>query len=151
MAQTEHLPIYKAAYDLCLDLEQVVHKFSRYHKYTLGADLRDSARRALRLVVRANARRDKAPVLLELREELEKLKVLGDGMLKGVETGKRLDILAQAQQVVEIAQQNEGWLKSQGQGQGQNRRAMRETLAGPSVPGSPGSLSRLKEANAEAL
>lgn len=48
MAQTEHLPIYKAAYDLCLYLEQVVHKFSRYHKYTLGADLRDSARRALR-------------------------------------------------------------------------------------------------------
>lgn len=76
MAQTEHLPIYKAAYDLCLYLEQVVNQFSRYHKYTLGADLRDSARPALRLVVRANARRDRAPVLLELREELEELKVL---------------------------------------------------------------------------
>ena len=25
MAQTEHLPIYKSAYDLCLYLEQVVH------------------------------------------------------------------------------------------------------------------------------
>ena len=34
------------------------------------------ARRALKLVVRANARRDKAPVLLQLREELEELKVL---------------------------------------------------------------------------
>ena len=43
MAQTEHLPIYKAAYDLCLYLEQVVHGFSRYHKYSLGADLRDGA------------------------------------------------------------------------------------------------------------
>jgi hypothetical protein len=30
----------------------------------------------LRLVVRANARRDKAPVLLELREAVEDLKVL---------------------------------------------------------------------------
>ena len=48
MAQTEHLPIYKAAYDLCLYLEQVVHGFSRYHKYSLGADLRDGARRTLR-------------------------------------------------------------------------------------------------------
>lgn len=43
MAQTEHLPIYKSAYDLCLCLEQVGHNFSRYHKYTLGADLRDGA------------------------------------------------------------------------------------------------------------
>lgn len=33
MARSEHLPIYKAAYDLCLYFEQVVHGFSRYHKY----------------------------------------------------------------------------------------------------------------------
>jgi len=38
MARSEHLPIYKAAYDLCLYLEQVVRGFSRYHKYGLGAD-----------------------------------------------------------------------------------------------------------------
>jgi hypothetical protein len=60
MAQTEHLPIYKASYDLCLYLEQVVRGFSRYHTYTLGTDLRDGAPRILKLVVRANARRDKA-------------------------------------------------------------------------------------------
>jgi hypothetical protein len=39
MAQSEHLPIYKSRYDVCLYLEQVVQKFSRYHKYTLGAEL----------------------------------------------------------------------------------------------------------------
>ena len=33
MAQTEHLPIYKATYDACLYFEQVVRNFSRYHKY----------------------------------------------------------------------------------------------------------------------
>ena len=54
MAYTEHLPIYKGAYDLCLWLEQVVGGFSRYHKYSLGSDLRDGARRVLKLVVRAN-------------------------------------------------------------------------------------------------
>ena len=68
MAQTEHLPIYKRAYDLCLYLEQSVRSFSRYQKYGLGSDLRDGARRALRLIVRANARADKTPALLELRE-----------------------------------------------------------------------------------
>ena len=48
--------------------------FSRSHKYSLGADLRDGARRVLKRVVRADARRDKVPVLPELREELEELK-----------------------------------------------------------------------------
>ena len=56
MAQTEHLPIYNAAYDLCLYFEQVVRNFSRYHKYSIGQDLRDGARRVLRLIVHANAR-----------------------------------------------------------------------------------------------
>lgn len=60
MARSKHLPIYKRSYDLCLYLERVVQKFSRYHKYTLGVDLRDGARRVLKLIVRANARRDKA-------------------------------------------------------------------------------------------
>lgn len=75
MAQTEHLPIYKRSYDLCLYVEQVVRNFSRYHKYSLGSDLRDGARRVLKLVVRANSRRDKAAVLLAVREELEELKL----------------------------------------------------------------------------
>jgi hypothetical protein len=58
MAQTDHLPIYKAAYDLCLRIEQAVRKFLRYEKYAVGTDLREGARRILKLVVRANSRRD---------------------------------------------------------------------------------------------
>lgn len=61
MAQTEHLPIYKKAYDLCLYFEQIVRNFSRYHRYSLGRDLRDGSRRVLRLIVRANARRGRGP------------------------------------------------------------------------------------------
>ena len=52
MALTEHLTIYKSAHDLCLYIEQVVRNFSRYHKYSLGADLRDGAREVLKLVLR---------------------------------------------------------------------------------------------------
>jgi len=48
----------------------------RIEGYTLGADLRDGARCVLKLVVRANARRDKAQLLLQIREQLEELKVL---------------------------------------------------------------------------
>jgi hypothetical protein len=52
MARSEHLPIYKAIYDLCLYFEEIVRNFSRYHKYSLGGDLRDGARSVLKLVVR---------------------------------------------------------------------------------------------------
>jgi hypothetical protein len=134
MAHTEHLPIYKGCYDLCLYLEQVVHHFSRYHKYTLGADLRNGARCALKLVVRANARRDKVSVLLELREQLEELKVLLR-LGQDVKAFANFNAFSHAiQQVVELAKQNEGWLKSQRRGQGPNRRAMPSKLATPSVP-----------------
>ena len=139
MAQTEHLPIYKAAYDLCLYFEQVVRNFARYHKYSIGQDLRDGARRILKLIVRANARSDKAPVLLEIREEVEELKVLlrlchdakAFANFNSFEQGIRL--------VTDIARQNEGWLKSQQQGRspdraGQNRRAILTEIAEPSVP-----------------
>ncbi len=61
--------VYKQACDLCLYIEQVVQGFARYQKYSLGTDLRDTARRVLKLVVRANVRRDRRGVLLEIREE----------------------------------------------------------------------------------
>jgi len=134
MAQAEHLPIYKASYDLCLYLEQVVRNFSRYHKYTLGADLREGARRVLKLVVRANSRRDKAPLLVEVREEVEQLKVVLR-LCQDVKAFANFKAFEHAiGKAVEIAKQNEGWLKSQGQGHGESRRAMPEKPAAPGVP-----------------
>jgi hypothetical protein len=40
MARHEHLPIDKAALDLTVHFEKLVAGFSRYHKYTLGTELR---------------------------------------------------------------------------------------------------------------
>ncbi len=134
MARTEHLPVYKASYDLCLYLEQVVRGFARYHKYSMGQELRDGARFILKLIVRANARRDKVPVLLQIREELEELKVL----LRLCHDAKALPNFNSFEHaiclVTDIARQNEGWLKSQRQGRGQNRHAILEEVAKPSAP-----------------
>ncbi len=44
MARYEHLPIYKQALDVAVHFERVVAGFSRYHKYTLGAELRSQSR-----------------------------------------------------------------------------------------------------------
>ena len=47
MARYEHLPIFREAYDLSVHIEKIVRNFSRYHKYTLGTDLRNKSLRIL--------------------------------------------------------------------------------------------------------
>jgi hypothetical protein len=37
MARYEHLPIYRAAFDLAVHVEKLVRGFTRYHKYSLGS------------------------------------------------------------------------------------------------------------------
>jgi len=75
MAQYEHLPIYKKAYDLTIYFENTVRNFSRYNKYTLGTELRELSREVMQLIRRANDATDKAPLLLQNRERLEDLKI----------------------------------------------------------------------------
>jgi hypothetical protein len=41
MARHEHLPIYQVALDMTEHFENVVASFSRYHKHTLGTELRE--------------------------------------------------------------------------------------------------------------
>ncbi len=47
--------------------------FDRYHKYTLGTDLRTHSRRILERITEANESRDRRPVLEQLRQDLERL------------------------------------------------------------------------------
>ena len=63
MARYEHLPIYKAALDVAVGFEKLVAGFSRYHKYTLGTELRNGSRRVVEQVVRANAAHERLPEL----------------------------------------------------------------------------------------
>lgn len=76
MARYEHLPIYKAALDAAVHFEQVVAGFSRYHKYSLGSELRQASRGVIQQVIRANAARERLPALLQLRDDLEAVLVL---------------------------------------------------------------------------
>lgn len=112
MAQYEHLPIYRAAFDLLIYFENVVSRFSRYHKYTHGSALRDLSREALMLIVRANNTRDKQPVLEELRIKLEELKVV-IRICKEVKAFANFNSFETSiNQVIMIAKQNEGWVRS---------------------------------------
>ena len=54
MARFRHLPICRGAMDLALHLAHAVRRFPRYHKYTLGGELGQTAQRLCRLVARVN-------------------------------------------------------------------------------------------------
>lgn len=113
MAHYEHLPIYKKSLELAIFMENCVKGFSRYHKYTLGADMRNSARELVTLVITANSRKDKAPVLTELRDKSEGMKLL---IVLGKETRafkSFCQFQTAASLAVEVSRQSEGWLKSQ--------------------------------------
>jgi len=112
MARYEHLPIYKKSMDVAVHFEKVVAGFSRYHKYTLGSELRNTSRDVVAAVVRANSERDKLPSLLALRAQLEELTILVR-LAKEVQAFKSFKSYQFAvQEVVSVSRQNEGWIRS---------------------------------------
>jgi len=112
MARYEHLPIYKASLDVAVWFEQAVAGFSRYHKYTLGTELRNQSREIVSLVAQANSERDKAPHLKQLRVKLDELLILMR-IAKEARAFKRFESYQHAVTLVAgVCRQNEGWLKS---------------------------------------
>ena len=76
MARYEHLPIYRAAFDLAVHVEKLVRGFSRHHKYSLGTELRARSRELLARIIDANHSRKRAARLEQLRGDLENFKVM---------------------------------------------------------------------------
>jgi len=112
MARYEHLPIYKQALDVAVHFENVVAGFSRYHKYTLGTELRNKSREVVALIMKANAARDRHPHLLALRECLDELLIVVR-IAKAAKAFKNFKSFQYAiEQVVSVCRQNEGWLRS---------------------------------------
>jgi len=112
MAQYEHLPIYKKAMDMAVYIEQVVKGFSRYHKYTLGTELRHLSREVARLIISANSKTDRLETLLQLRDTIEQFKVTAR-IGKEVKAFRSFNSYQQtAEMAVNISRQCEGWIKS---------------------------------------
>ena len=111
MAYYEKLPIYKQSLDFTVWVEKTVRNFPRYHKYTIGSELRCRSRGVTILIARANVTKDRRELLLQIRERLEELKIL-IRICKELEVFRSFKSYEYAvRQVVEIARQNEGWIK----------------------------------------
>jgi len=93
MARYNHLPIHRAAFDLAVHLEQIVRHFDRYHKYTLGTDLRTYSRRILERIIEANESRETIdrisglPSQYKARSQNQRRPVLLPSLLRGLLRG----------------------------------------------------------------
>ena len=113
MAYYENLPIYKKAMELTVLMENTVRGFSRYHKYSIGSDMRQLARFIAALIIKANSEKDKVRTLTALRDKCEEMKFV-------ITLGKEIKVYksfkqfqAAAELAVEVSRQSEGWLGSQ--------------------------------------
>jgi len=112
MAFYENLPIYRKAMQLAVYMEQVVHDFPRYHKYAIGADLRNLSKELVSRVIQANSLQDRQAVLVELTDLAERMKttiIIG----KEIKAFKNFNQFQQAAALaVDVCRQAEGWVKS---------------------------------------
>lgn len=113
MAYYAHLPIYKKALDMAVYFEKIVRNFSRYHKYTIGSELRNTSVEIVLKIIKTNSLVDKKKALLELREDIAKLKVLIH-IAKEVRAFHNFNSFETSVRYIdETAKQMEGWLKGQ--------------------------------------
>ena len=114
----ENLPIFKASLDLTVYIDSIVKNQERYYKYSIGSDLRESAKEMLFLIGRANrAMKLKRVELLKiLVEECEKIKVLLvlAKELKALKSFKQFEYASKL--AINVCKQAQGWLKSMERG-----------------------------------
>ena len=74
--ESRDFPILKSAMGLAIYMEQIVRGFEKYHKYTIGVDLRERSKSILFLINRANLSDDRVKALTGLRDGCEDMKML---------------------------------------------------------------------------
>ncbi len=111
MARYEHLPIYKASYDLFIESLQITKTFSRDYRYTFGGHFHNTAIEVLKLVYKINSVQDKPAAIKELLYKINEMGIL-------IRAAHDLKIMADNRflSLIEkrdcIEKQAQGWLKS---------------------------------------
>jgi len=111
MAHYNELPVYKAAYDLLLQMFQLTHHLKREYKFTIGEKLKNEITDLLTNIYRANKTRQKKEFIEKAQQNLEivrlYIRILKD--TKQINSKKHIFI---NQPIESISKQLAGWYKS---------------------------------------
>lgn len=112
MALYNHLPVYKASYDLLVMIFDFTQQFKKEYKYTIGEKLKMETVEMITNIYRANVRKDKTNLLQTARENVEVirlyLRLLKD--LRQISIGKLVLI---NEKLESVSKQLTAWHKSQ--------------------------------------
>jgi len=70
-----HIPVYKATYDLVLEMFKAIKDFNREYKYTLGENIKKEAIGMVTDIYRANSSFSKKPHIEKAREKIETVRI----------------------------------------------------------------------------
>lgn len=111
MARYDELPVYKASYDLLLEIFRFTREFNREFKYTVGESLKKETLELITLIYRANSKTDKWETLQSAREKIEVIRLFVRLMkdLKQISLERFVQV---NKQVENVSRQLTGWQKS---------------------------------------
>lgn len=114
MGLHDDLPVYKASYDLLVEIFRFVRNFNKEFKYTVGDGLKKETMDLLTLIYRANSSYEKTEILQRAREKVEVIRLLMRLMmdLKQVNMQKFVYI---NDKIEGVSRQLVGWQKSRKQ------------------------------------
>lgn len=112
MALYDELPVFKASYDLLLDIFRFTANFTREYKYTVGERLKNHTLDLISLVYKANTAKSKAEIIQQAREQVELIRLLIRA-LKDLQQISLKSFITINKQVENVSKQLTGWQKSQ--------------------------------------
>ena len=112
MAQYDELPVYKASYDLLLEIFRFTKEFNREFKYTVGESLKQETLDLITHIYRANSKKDKIAALQLAREKIEVIRLFVR-LLKDLQQISLPKFVQINKQIENVSRQLTGWQKSQ--------------------------------------
>ncbi len=111
MATYNQLPVYKASYDLLVEIFQFVKNFTKEYKYTVGEKLKNETLEMIINIYRANTNKQKKELIQTARENIEVIRLL----LRVVKDLKQINIkkfISINEKIKNVSKQLTGWQKS---------------------------------------
>jgi len=110
VAHYDELPVYKASYDLFLEVFRFTKNFNKEYKYTVGESLKKEMIALVTLIYRANSRKNKVDILQEAREHIEVIRLL-IRLMKDLQQISMKQFVNINKRVENVSKQLTGWQK----------------------------------------
>ncbi len=111
MSLHSDLPVYKASYDLLLNIFEFTRNFKKEYKKTVGESIKKETITLLTLLYRANSRVDKSAVLQEAREHIEVIRLF-IRLMKDMKQISLKEFVGVNKVVKSVSKQLTGWQRS---------------------------------------